>query len=127
MISFTSSGSFKNTEKFLRAMTKLDSVIMAAMHAGGKEGVAALAAATPKESGRAATSWDYEIKKSGDVYILTWINNDVENGFPVALMLQYGHGTGTGGYVPGRDFINPAIRPIFDRIADKVWKAVTSA
>lgn len=127
MISISSSGSFKNTEKFLRAMRRLDSVILAAMHAGGKEGVNALASATPKESGRAATSWDYEVSKAGRIYTLTWLNRDVENGFPVAIMLQYGYGTGTGGYVQGRDYINPAIKPIFDTIADKVWKAVTSA
>jgi hypothetical protein len=127
MLSVTSSGSFKNTEKFLRAMLRLDSIISAAMHAGGQEGVKALSSATPKESGRAASSWGYEVRKSGGVHTLTWTNTDVEDGFPVVIMLQYGHGTGTGGYVAGQDFINPAIKPIFDRIADNVWKAVTSA
>lgn len=127
MISVTSSGSFKNTERFLRAMLKLDAIITAAMHAGGKQGVAALAGATPKESGRAASSWDYEVTKGGGVYTLTWLNTDIEGGFPVAIMLQYGHGTGTGGYVRGQDYINPAIKPIFDQIAERVWKAVTSA
>ena len=125
MISFTVSGSFKRTESFLRKVVKLD--IMGVLNASGKEGVAALSSATPKETGRAATSWGYETSRKGGLYTITWTNNDIENGFPVVIMLQYGHGTGTGGFVQGQDFINPAMRPIFDRIADKVWKAVTSA
>jgi len=91
------------------------------------EGVSALASATPMESGLAANSWGVEIVNSKDSLTITWTNSDVENGFPVAIMLQYGHGTGTGGYVRGVDYINPAIRPIFDRIANEVWKVVTSA
>lgn len=127
MISFVSSGSFKKTETFLKAMSKLDSRIMSEMHNGGKAGAAALSAATPMESGRASSSWDYKVSKSRGVYTLTWTNSDVEDGFPVVIMLQYGYSTGTGGYVHGRDFINPATKPIFDQIADRVWKAVTSA
>jgi hypothetical protein len=75
----------------------------------------------------AADSWSYEIERSGRSVTIKWLNTDIENGFPVAIMLQYGHGTGTGGYVQGMDYINPAMRPIFDSIADQVWKAVTSA
>ena len=100
---------------------------MSVLNASGREGVAALSAATPRETGRAATSWGFETSGGGGKYTITWTNNDIENGFPVVIMLQYGHGTGTGGFVQGQDFINPAMRPIFDRIADKVWKAVTSA
>lgn len=125
MISATSTGSFKNTEKFLKSVSNLN--VMGVLQAGGKAGVAALAGSTPMESGRAASSWGYEVSKAGGVYTITWTNTDVENGFPVVIMLQYGYGTGTGGYVQGRNFINPAIKPIFDSIADKVWKAVTSA
>lgn len=125
MFSISSSGSFSNTENFLRAMTKLR--IQSILEAGGREGVAALAAATPVESGLAENSWDYEVSGGGGVYTITWTNSDIENGFPVAIMLQYGHGTGTGGYVQGRDYINPAIRPIFDKIANDVWKVVTSS
>jgi hypothetical protein len=88
-------------------------------------GVSALSSATPKETGLAATSWGFTVSKSGGIYELAWTNSDVENGFPVVIMLQMGHGTGTGGYVQGRDFINPAIKPVFDKIADIVWKAVT--
>lgn len=125
MISISSSGSFKKTESFLRAMSRLD--VLALLHKHGQEGVTALSAATPVSSGRAASSWRYEVSRKGGGYRITWINSDVENGFPVAIMLQYGYGTGTGGYVQGRDYINPAMRPIFDRIATEVWKAVTSA
>lgn len=99
---------------------------MDVLQSSGREGVAALSSATPRDSGRTASSWGFEVSKAGGVYTITWTNSDVENGFPVAIMLQYGHGTGTGGYISGRDFINPAMRPVFDRIADRVWKAVTS-
>jgi hypothetical protein len=125
MFSFETSGSFKNTEAFLKAMSRLN--IAAILRASGAEGVAALSAATPVESGRAASSWGYEVTQSGGGVTITWTNGDIENGFPVAIMLQYGHGTGTGGFVQGQDYINPAMRPIFDQIANKVWKAVTSA
>jgi hypothetical protein len=89
--------------------------------------VRALSSATPKDTGRAAISWTFEIKKSSSSIEIGWKNTDVEGGFPVALMIQYGHGTGTGGYISGRDYINPAMRPVFDQIAETVWKAVTSA
>jgi hypothetical protein len=125
MFSLSSSGSFSKTEAFLRKLSNLN--ISGVLEAGGAKGVAALAGATPTESGLAAHSWTYKVTKSGGGYTLAWLNTDVENGFPVAIMLQYGYGTGTGGYVAGRDYINPAIRPIFDEIANDVWKAVTSA
>ena len=86
-----------------------------------------LSSATPEESGLTANSWRYEISDTKSHYSVSWYNSDVENGFPVAIMLQYGYGTGTGGYVQGRDYINPAIRPIMDALANDVWKAVTSA
>jgi hypothetical protein len=107
------------------AMNKVD--IMKFIASNGNEGVNALASATPVESGLAAKSWGYKVARKGEVYTITWTNSDVEKGFPVAIMLQYGYGTGTGGYVQGHDYINPAIKPIFDKIAAKVWKAVTSA
>lgn len=125
MISVSSSGSFKNTEAFLKKMSQLD--IPSVLKTAGQKGVNALSAATPEESGRTAASWGYEISAKRGIYSITWTNSDVESGFPVAIMLQYGYGTGTGGYVRGRDYINPAIRPIFDSIADTVWKVVTSA
>lgn len=125
MITIESSGSFKNTESFLKFITNMN--IRSMLNSYGKEGVAALSSATPYASGIAANSWDYEVSVSRKTYTIAWTNSDVENGFPVVIMLQYGHGTGTGGYVQGQDFINPAIRPIFDKISEKVWKAVTSA
>lgn len=125
MLTFKVSGSFKKTESFLNSVSKIN--IAGILESSAREGVLALALATPSESGLAAASWAYEVSSGGGVYTIVWTNSDVENGFPVAIMLQYGYGTGTGGYVQGRDYINPAIRPVFDKIADKVWKAVTSA
>ena len=125
MITFESKGDFKRTDSFLAKLLKRD--IYSSLDKYGQQGVAALSSATPTESGLAASSWRYEVKREGRGYSITWLNSDVENGFPVAIMLQYGYGTGTGGYVQGRDYINPAIKPIFDKIAESVWKEVTSA
>lgn len=124
-ISFDSSGSFDNIERFLRRAPKVN--LRAVLESYGQEGVRALAAATPKDSGIAANSWHYEVKKTRSGWVINWLNSDIENGFPVAVMLQYGHATGTGGYVRGIDYINPALKPVFDGIANKAWKAVTSA
>ena len=123
-IVFRSQGDFAKTEAFLQRVNKFD--IRRVLEAGGQKGVAALAAATPVESGLAAHSWTYSVSGGRGNARITWFNTDVESGFPVAIMLQYGYGTGTGGYVQGRDYINPAMKPIFDQIASDVWKAVTS-
>lgn len=125
MLGWTTEGDFKNMEAFLKAMTGDD--IYRSLNSYGQEGVNALAAATPRDSGLTANSWSYKVEKSRGSYSIEWINSNTVNGTPVVIMLQYGHGTGTGGYVIGRDFINPAIKPTFDRIASDVWKAVTSA
>jgi len=125
MISAVSKGSFKATEAYLQRMAKFDP--MPILQAAGAEGVRALAAATEMDTGLAKNSWDFNVKKFKGGARITWTNSDVENGYPVAVMIQYGHGTGTGGYIQGRDYINPAMRPIFDQIADKLLKAVTSA
>jgi hypothetical protein len=125
MISFSSSGSFDKTERFLHAVQRLD--IANILASAGQKGVMALSGATPKDSGLASGSWGYVIQKGNGSVTIGWTNSDVENGFPVALMIQYGHGTGTGGYIQGIDYINPAMRPIFHEIAETVWKAVTSA
>lgn len=124
-ISIASKGDLKKTEAFLQKMDKFD--IRPLLEAGAQQGVKALASATPRDSGLASNSWGYKISGGKSYATIAWTNTDVENGFPVAIMLQYGYGTGTGGYVQGEDYINPAIRPIFDQIAEKVWKAVTSA
>lgn len=125
MISFTTRGSTKRTEDFLKKMSRGD--IFRRVDAAAARGVAALAAATPANTGKAASSWSYKITQSRGRYTITWTNSDIEDGFPVAVMIQYGHGTGTGGYVQGIDYINPTLRPIFQQIADDVWKEVTSA
>lgn len=125
MISFQSSGSFRNTDKFLKKMSKRD--IFRTLERFGREGVNALAAATPSQSGVTASSWSYQIKNEKSSFSITWTNSHIVGGTPLVILLQYGHGTGTGGYVRGRDFINPALKPIFDKIADEAWKAVTSA
>lgn len=124
-IFFTQRGSFDRMERFLKRMQVLD--IRSLVEPYAEQGVQALAAATPRETGLAAQSWSYEIEATKEHVIIRWLNSDIENGFPVVVMLQYGYGTGTGGYVQGRDFINPALKPIFDRIADGVWKVVTTS
>lgn len=125
MFSLTTSGSFKKTESRLkRLQTRKFSNIL---NKYGKEGVAALAKATPLDSGETSASWGYKVETSRSGFSITWTNNHMAGKTPVVILLQYGHGTGTGGYIAGRDFINPAIKPVFDRIAQDVWKAVTSA
>lgn len=125
MFTFETTGDFSRTEKALTKMLNGD--IFSSLAAQGAIGVAALSAATPVDSGRTASSWNYTVEKSSGSYSIIWTNSSMAGGTPVVIMLQYGHGTGTGGYVQGRDFINPAIKPVFDKIAADVWKAVTSA
>lgn len=125
MFRIRSSGSFDKTETFLKKMSRGD--IFRSLEKYGQAGVAALSAATPVDSGLTAASWSYEIKRTRGLYSITWTNGNIVDGAPVAIMLQYGHGTGTGGWVQGRDYINPAIKPVFDRLADEVWRAVKSA
>lgn len=123
MITIKTKGDFKKTAKFLDKLLKLfDSNILDYY---GRKGVEALSSATPKDSGKTAESWDYEIIKNGNKASLRWFNTNVNDGVNIAIILQYGHGTGTGGYVVGRDYINPAIQPIFDEIAKSIWKEVT--
>jgi hypothetical protein len=124
-VSFTSSGSWKKTEHWLKKNARGD--FFQQLDRLAQQGVSALASATPQESGLAASSWSYRIKRTRTTCTIEWLNHDVETGFPVAIMLQYGYSTGTGGYVAGKDYINPAMRPVFDNIRDQVWKAVTSA
>lgn len=124
-LSIQSSGDFKRTESFLQKMMRGD--IYRALEENAKMGVDALAAATPVDSGLTAASWGYEISRSRGAASITWTNTHIVSGAPIAIMLQFGHGTGTGGYVSGRDYINPALKPVFDKIAENVWKAVTSA
>jgi hypothetical protein len=124
-VTISSKGDFKRTANFLTKMSKGD--LFRNLDGLAQKGVAALAAATPFDSGNTAGKWSYEVKVGMRSSTITWKNSNLENGFPVAVMLQYGHGTGSGGYVQGRDYINPTLKPIFDRIADQAWKAVISA
>lgn len=123
MFSITQKGSFDNTERYLRKL-KLEK-LLAVLNKYGEVGVQALSAATPVDSGETAMSWSYTIQQRPGYYSIRWHNSHEDNGFPVAIMLQYGHGTGTGGYVAGRNYIMPAIRPVFDQIAAEAWKEVT--
>lgn len=122
-IEVTTSGSFDNIEKFLNKAKKRD--YLRVLQKYGQKGVDALARNTPKDSGKTASSWDYNIKKGSSGYEIVWTNSNINKGVNIAVIIQYGHGTGWGGYVAGRDYINPSLRPIFDQIADDVWKELT--
>ena len=121
-----SKGDFRHTFSFLKKMKNEE--YLEVLNELGSRGVDALAAATPKDSGRTASSWSYEVVRESGSTSIIWSNSNLGKGwFPIAIELQYGHGTGTGGFVQGVDYINPAIRPVFDEISDAVRKAVMSA
>lgn len=123
MISFKQRGDFSKTEKFLKKSFGRDYIGVLEKYA--QQGVAALSAATPIDSGLTATSWQYNIIQNEDTISIVWENLNIQKGVNIAIILQYGHGTRNGGYVSGRDYINPALRPIFDKMADAAWKEVT--
>ena len=125
MVTFKHRGNFNKVKKFLNKIQGLDYLNMLDKY--GQMGVQALAEATPKDSGVTAQSWTYEIERTTDRTTISWLNTNENKGVNIAVILQYGHGTGTGGYVQGRDYINPAMRPVFDEIAEKAWKEVTSS
>lgn len=123
MITIKARGSFSNTYKFLEKCKEI-------VHHGdfdryGRMGVEALRSATPIDSGKTAESWGYEIKHKSSGITITWTNTNVNDGCPIAIILQYGHATKDGYFIEGRDYINPALRPIFDYIAEDMWKEVT--
>lgn len=124
MISIRHKGSFKKTERFLKK--SLGRNYLSILNKYAEQGVRALSSATPKESGETATSWYYEIVQNESSLSIVWNNAHIEKGVNIAVILQYGHGTRNGGYVQGRDYINPALRPIFDQLAEAAWKEVTS-
>ncbi len=125
MIVIESRGNFDRTDRFLMKLRGLN--LKAVLESFGAEGTAALMAATPVKTGTTARSWYHEVSLDKNGWVITWNNSNVNHGVPIAVILQYGHGTGTGGYVQGRDYINPALRPVFDKIAAKAWKEVTDA
>ena len=126
-INFTHKGNFNNLERFLAKVVRIQPVIDIILNKYGKRGVDALKAATPKESGKTADSWSYEIIHNGKMSSsIVWKNSAENEGYKIAILLQYGHGTGTGGFVKGTDYINPAIESIFTDMANECWKEVTS-
>lgn len=124
MIRFESKGDFSKTTRYFERLkhTARSSIL----DKYGQKGVSALASATPVDSGLTASSWSYEVTNTKGSAKIAFNNSNIQNGVPIAIILQYGHGTGTGGWVQGRDYINPAIQPIFDQIVDDAWKEVTS-
>ena len=123
MISFRQKGDFSKLTRFLEKAK--NAVHLGILDKYGREGVVALASATPLDSGKTASSWYYEVQHGEGTASINFYNSNVNKGVPIAIILQYGHGTGTGGWVQGRDYINPAIQPIFDKIANEAWREVT--
>lgn len=123
MIHLRSKGDFKKADKYFRNLIKASRVEILEKY--GNKGVAALSSATPVESGLTASSWSYRIERSGSRVAIYFTNSNINKGVNIAIILQYGHGTGTGGWVEGRDYINPAIQPIFDELAEAAWREVT--
>ncbi len=124
MITLKSKGDFSKVTQYLSKLKEASRMQVLEKYA--QEGVSALSAATPVRSGVTASSWYYEIETSGSGATINYCNSNSNNGVNIAVILQYGHGTGTGGWVAGRDYINPAIQPVFDKIAEEAWKEVTS-
>lgn len=125
MISYTQKGDFSKTTRFLERAKEI--VRMSDLDKYGQEGVAALASATPVDSGETANSWYYKIERTKGSVKIVFCNSNIQNGVPIAIILQYGHGTRNGGWVEGRDYINPAIQPIFDKITNEMWREVTNS
>lgn len=126
MIKIQQRGDFKNTEKFLKRSFGRNYLDVLKKY--GQQGVAALSAATPVDTGLTASSWSYKIIQNNGNISIIWENSNVQKGWAnIAILLQYGHGTRNGGYVSGRDYINPALRPIFDKMADAAWREVVGS
>lgn len=123
MIKFKSKGDFYKTISYMNKASK--AIDLSILDKYGKIGVAALAAATPVDSGKTSKSWRYEISRTSKSATITFLNSNIQNGVPIAIILQYGHGTRNGGYVQGQDYINPALEPVFKRLSDEAWKEVT--
>ena len=123
MIRFAHKGNFRKTEKYLKRLSNGEH--FKALEAMAILGVRALSEATPKDTGKTSESWGYQVDHNGDVYTITWTNSNINDGVNVAIILQYDHGTGSGGFVEGIDYINPAIRPVFDKIQKAVWEEVS--
>lgn len=123
MITFRHKGNFSKLTSFLEKAKH--AIKISDLDKYGREGVAALASVTPVDTGQTAKSWSYEIKNTNGSVSITFNNSNIQNGVPIAIILQYGHGTRNGGWVQGRDYINPVIQPLFDKIANDAWREVT--
>lgn len=123
MITFRQKGDFSKLTRYLERVKKAAKI--SDLDKYGREGVAALASATPVDTGKTANSWNYKIEYKNGSVAITFNNTNINKGVPIAIVLQYGHGTNNGGWVEGRDYINPAIQPIFDKITEKAWREVT--
>ena len=124
-VTLRSSGSFEKTDRFFKKMLRFE--IRAVLDDYGKRGVDALRYMTPKDTGKTAESWYYKVNVHRKYASIEWFNSNVNDGYPIAILIQYGHGTGWGGYVPPVDYINPALQPIFDEITSTVWTEVENA
>lgn len=124
MITFKQKGDFKKTSQYLKKVKEKAKIEILDKY--GVEGVRALTAATPFDSGKTASSWYYEIRRDSGSVRLEFLNSNINKGVPIAIILQYGHGTNNGGWVEGVDYINPALKPIFDKILDNAWREVTN-
>ena len=122
MIRLTQKGDFSKLNRYLERVKEV--VKIGDLNKYGRQGVEALKAATPVDSGETANSWYYEIKRQNGVVSIEFYNSHINKGVPIAIILQYGHGTNNGGWVEGRDYINPVIQPLFDKIAEDAWKEV---
>lgn len=125
MISFRSKGDFSKATRYFEQLSKISNLEQV-LSKYGQMGVSALASATPTDTGLTASSWYYEIEHQNGGVTLSFKNSNVNKGVNIAIIIQYGHGTGTGGWVEGRDYINPAIQPVFDKIAEDAWREVTN-
>lgn len=124
MITFKHHGDFSKATRYLSKLQK--AIKLGILDKYGARGVSALSSATPVDTGQTAGSWSYKVSRSGSGATIAFYNSHENKGVNIAIILQYGHGTGTGGWVQGRDYINPAIQPVFDEIVEAVWKEVTS-
>lgn len=124
MIAFKHRGDLRKTDQFLTRAQRIQ--YRDILNRYGREGARVLAIATPVDSGKTAESWDFKVEIFKDKFSVSWTNSNVVDGVPIAILLQYGHGTRNGGYVRGQDYINPALRPILDKLAQEAWKEITS-
>ncbi len=124
MIGWETKGDFKNSKRYLNKL--LSALRINVLESYGRKGVEALSKATPVDTGLTAASWEYKIERTQNSAKIMFYNTNTNNGVPIAILLQYGHATGNGGWVEGRDYINPALRPIFDSLANDAWRDITN-